>query len=206
MSGETPKSRILNGMRTDRSGGFFPLAGVALTGVATGHWLTYVFAEPDVGTRQTLLRQAGHAYLPAASRGVLLLSTVAVVLLLTREFRSERAGEGAPGFISVARTLAILQVSAFVSMEVLERIASHEPLGDLFHGLLATGIGIQVAVAILLALALCLLCRGARAVASAVVGRDRCRARADAWSSPPPLLLTAGSGLVGASGNRGPPC
>jgi hypothetical protein len=122
--------------------------GVAGTGVLVGHWLTYLVTVPDGGARTATLRATGHAYLGIAGEllsAVLALSIVGVFLGAV----VDRGGTPRTPRSLTARLIA-LQVGAFAGMEVVERLLSGSPLGDLARGgIVPIGLVANTAIAVL---------------------------------------------------------
>ena len=138
--------------------------GVAMAGLALGHWLAYAIDAPHALARHELLRDTGHAYLSYATQIALLAGAIGLVgLFLSRLTRSERLGS----FAGDAVRLAGVQSAAFLAMEIGERLLSDAPLHDLAHGpLLVIGTGVQLVMAVAGALALRLTERAAEAAES----------------------------------------
>ena len=140
--------------------------GVAVGGVLTGHWLTYVIVSPHPQTRAAMLRATGHAYLGFAND----LAVVIALTTLATMFIGQLASE--PGVLApagIARRIVAFQVSAFVLMEVLERVTAGAPLDDLIRtGVLPVGIAVQAGLGILAALAIRWLLYVADRVAAAL--------------------------------------
>ncbi len=109
--------------------------------------------------------------------------------------RSERFGR-------LATLLVVVQTSAFAGQEVLERLVSGAPLGDLLHDrILVTGMIVQVLVAFVAAGVLWLLARTSSRLAAtslmhafASPGSERCSPLPVTERRPHALLFaTAGS-------------
>jgi hypothetical protein len=119
-----------------------------LAGFVLAHALDYAIVYPDPRQRAHVLRHTGHAYLGSLRGAAWTLLGLGLVVALAQGLGS-RSRERSPRY-SVA-LLAAAQSAFFVSAEVGERVRSHEPLRDLFHGpLLAVGLAAQVVVAALL--------------------------------------------------------
>lgn len=175
-------------------------AGLAAGGVLVGHSLTYAVRAPDLVTRDRLLAATGHAYLPAANvmAWFFVLLTLGLLFLgqLTRPWST-------PDWKSLTARIAVLQIGAFLSMEVLERMISGAPLAGLIHGgLLPVGVGAQLVVAGGVAVLIRLLLRASDRIAAALGRAPRVPAprasvlRARPSTSPPQsdLLLAFGRG------------
>jgi hypothetical protein len=143
--------------------------GIAGVGVLVGHWLSYLVDVPDAAARTATLQATGHGYLGIAGEltsAVLALSIVGVFLgaLVDRT--------GVPRVTrSLAPRLVLLQVGAFVGMELAERVLSGSPIGDLVRGgILPVGVLVNAAVALLGAAILRRVLRLAERVAGAAPG------------------------------------
>jgi hypothetical protein len=147
--------------------------GAAAAGLVLGHALAYLIAIPDPHQRAFALQRAGHAYLPALDQAVMMLAIAGVAAIVVRAFA--RKGDGATErFGRVATLLVVVQTSAFAGQEVLERLVSNAPLGDLLHDrILVTGMIVQVLVAIVAAAVLWLLARTSSRLAATSVIRVR---------------------------------
>ena len=127
-----------------------PVFGTAMAGLMLGHTLSYLIAVPDPHRRQFVLEQTGHGYMPALTQVTLMVAVAAMAALVARAFG--RRADRTETFPAVARTLAVVQVCAFVGQEVLERLVAHAPLHTLGHDhVLLTGIAMQVAIAVVAA-------------------------------------------------------
>jgi hypothetical protein len=179
-------------------------AAIAAGGVLIGHWLAYVVAVPHPRAREGLLAVTGHAYLPGAAKLVLVALVIALGALFwgALQHRDPRAFS----FVRVASKLAFLQVVAFSAMEMLERVGSHVPVGELFsHRLFLLGVLAQVLTALLGALVL------AWVMKSVLVAR---LARSEAGEPPRPgfsFQVPASAGVLRSAdirltnGARAPP-
>jgi hypothetical protein len=147
-----------------------PVFGTAMAGLMLGHTLSYLIAVPDPHQRQFVLEQTGHGYMPALTQVTLMVVVAAIAALVARAFG--RRGERTETFPAVARTLAVVQVCAFVGQEVLERVVAHVPLHTLGHDqVLLTGVAVQIAIAVVAARVLLWVARTATRLASAWVVR-----------------------------------
>jgi hypothetical protein len=121
--------------------------GTAMAGLVLGHTLSYWIAVPDPHQRQFLLQDTGHGYMPALTQVALMAAVAAVAALVARAFGHR--GERTETFPGLARTLAVVQVCAFIGQEVLERLVAHAPLHTLGHDhVLVTGVVVQVGLAL----------------------------------------------------------
>jgi hypothetical protein len=101
-----------------------------------------------------------------------------------------RRGEETESFPSLARTLGVVQVVAFVGQEVLERLVAHAPLQTLGHDhVLVTGILVQVGLAIVAARVLLWIARASARLATAWIVRA-------ALPRPGRVLLATAEGPV----------
>lgn len=124
-----------------------PLLGVAMAGLALGHVATYVIAVPDAHHRDLVLQASGHAYLPVLAQLALVTAVAAAVTIVARA----GAGQRMPGaFGALAPIMICVQVVGFVGQELLERVMTGAPLGDLRSGrVLLVGVIVQALVALL---------------------------------------------------------
>ncbi len=128
----------------------FPLAGVALSGVVLGHWLTYLFAIPEPHVRAEILAASGHSYWLLAIKCAVVLGLTALGTVFLRHLGGalRREHRGPERFSSVVVRLSVLQVVAFMAMEIAERLAAGAPVAEMFqHHLLFLGLAVQVLVA-----------------------------------------------------------
>ena len=177
--------------------------GIAVGGVLTGHWLTYLVVSPGEHARTTLLRVTGHAYLGFANDLVLILALSAFAALFVGQLS---VATGTARTVEITGRVAAFQVSAFVLLEVLERVTAGAPLGELIRtGVLPIGIATQVVVALVAAASIRWLLRVADRVAAGLP-RVAVPPRADvatlALLSP---VFHAIRRDLSATGVRGPP-
>jgi hypothetical protein len=131
-----------------------------MAGLMLGHTLSYLIAVPDPHQRQFVLEQTGHGYMPALTQVTLMVVVAAIAAVVARAFG--RRAERTETFPALARTLAVIQVCAFVGQEVLERLVAHVPLHTLGHDhVLMTGIAMQIAIAVVAARVLLWVARAA---------------------------------------------
>ena len=177
--------------------------GVAVGGVLTGHWLTYQVVAPAGHARTTLLRATGHAYLGFANDLALILALSAFAAMFVGQLST---GSGTDRVAGVARRVVAFQVSAFVLMEVLERVTAGAPLGGLIRtGVLPIGIATQAVVALVAAASIRWILRVADRVAAALSRpAPALRAVEIARAVPLPVFPAVGRHLS-AAGVRGPP-
>jgi hypothetical protein len=176
---------------------------VAVGGVLVGHWLTYLAAAPIAGSRAAILHETGHAYLGMAND----LALVAALAAMAAMFIGQLTRPAPPGQLGELTGRVIrFQVSAFVLLEVLERVTAGSPLAELIHtGILPIGIAAQVGIGWLAARAIRWLLRTADRVAAAF-GRAPVPTRriGPRLLLPERVFVPAGRHLS-AAGVRGPP-
>lgn len=179
------------------------VVGLAFGGVLLGHTVAYRLLIPDVHTRALELAASGHGYLSGANAIGLVGAIIALAALFLGGVM--RTQDAVPPHL--AARLVAFQMAAFLSMEVLERIASG---GGTQHlaSVLVIGLPVQVLIAALVALVARLLLRVAAAIADllapvptwattpvAFVGAPAEPRRPDRTGSPPgrapPSLLVA---------------
>jgi hypothetical protein len=151
--------------------GGFSLVGVAVGGVVLAHWLAYVLAIPGAHARAQVLAASGHSYWVMAIKFAVVLGLAALGALFLRHLdRSSRTWEsGQEAFSRIAARLSLLQVMAFIAMEVTERLVVGAPVAHLFHHrLFLMGLALQLIVASGGALLLLWFSRTAERVAEAL--------------------------------------
>jgi hypothetical protein len=177
--------------------------GAAAAGLVLGHALAYLIAIPDPHQRAFALQRAGHAYLPALDQAVMMLAIAGVATVVVRAF-ARRGGGANERFGRVAALLVVVQTSAFAGQEVLERLVSGAPLGELAHDqILVIGVLVQVLVAIVAAGVLWLLARtSSRLAATSVIHvrlpRERTMLALTVTAVRPHALLLATAGSIRA--------
>ena len=145
--------------------------GTAAAGLVLGHALAYLIAIPDPHQRVFALQRTGHAYLPALDQAVLMLVVAGIAAVVVRAFAHPVDG-ATDRFGRLATVLVVAQTCAFAAQEVLERLVSGAPLGDLVHDhILVSGMLVQIAVAIVAAGILWLFARTATRLAATVATR-----------------------------------
>ena len=177
--------------------------GAAAAGLVLGHALAYLIAIPDPHERGFALQRAGHAYLPALDQAAMMLAIAGVAAVVVRAFA--RKGDGATErFGRLASRLVLVQTFAFAGQEVLERLVSGAPLGELAHDqILVIGVLVQVLVAIVAAGVLWLLARtSSRLAATSLIRvrlpRDRSWLALPVTAGRPHALLFATTGSIRA--------
>jgi hypothetical protein len=120
------------------------ILGVAAGGLLVGHWLTYLLEVPDAHARAGVLAASGHGYLGMAAQISAIVAAACIAMVFLG--RLTRRDPGLP-FGSTATRLAVVQGSAFVAMEVLERLGAGAHLHDL-TSVLPVGLAAQALIAI----------------------------------------------------------
>jgi hypothetical protein len=188
------------------------LAVLAAGGVVIAHCLSYTLVVPSSHERHDLLATTGHAHMPVAELVVTALAVIAGGLAVAHGFRlgiRDGTGRRRPFHREVA-LVTVLQSTAFVGLELAERVATGST-GRSFGVLLTLGLALQPLVASIAVLLARLLATLGEQLAQLVAGRRpaaRSR-RADVvlpatWESPvrsaslaplpprgPPSLLVA---------------
>ncbi len=175
--------------------------GVAVGGVLAGHWLTYLAVSPSAHERAVILHDTGHSYLDLVSDIALVAALVAFASIFLSRLTKRSTDDG----VSVTQRMIAFQVSAFLGMEVLERVATGAALAGLFQAhLLPLGIAAQIGVASLAAAAIRWLLRLADRVASLATGAEAPQRQVAAYALPTGAFAPTGRELF-ATGVRGPP-
>ncbi|MEO8422963.1 MAG: hypothetical protein ABI595_03515 [Actinomycetota bacterium] len=177
--------------------------GVAVGGVLVGHWLTYLAVAPIAGSRAAILHQTGHAYLGMANDVALVAALAAMATMFIGQLTTPMPAGQLHG---ITARVVRFQVSAFVLLEVLERVTAGSPLAALMHtGILPVGIATQAVIGILAAFSIRWLLRTADRVAAAF-GRTAVAPRRDVPQPLfPDLVFVRAYGHLSAAGVRGPP-
>jgi hypothetical protein len=176
---------------------------VAVGGVLAGHWLTYLAVAPIAGARAAILRETGHAYLGMANDLALVAALAAMATMFVGQLTNPAPAAQLAG---ITGPVVRFQVSAFVALEVLERLTAGSPLAELIHtGILPIGIAAQVGIGYLAARAIRWLMRTADLVADAR-GRVAVPPRRVVLDphQPEPVFVPTERHLS-ATGVRGPP-
>ena len=179
--------------------------GIAVAGMVLGHFVTYLIAFPQQHHRDLVLQVTGHDYLSAFTHAALVLAMAGAVAIVVRACNTPERGSVST-FASLAGTLALVQVSAFVGQEVLERVVAGAPLGDLGSPLLAIGVIAQVTVAVAGSAITVWL-----AMTSDRLARVADSARVRFWHPDPLVMLASASessdnaDIVAARRTRAPP-
>jgi len=133
---------------------------LAFGGVLLGHTVAYRLLIPDAHTRALELAASGHGYLSGGNALGLVVAIIALAALFLGGVM--RTQDAVPRYL--AARLVAFQMAAFLTMEVLERLASGGGTQHLAPVLLV-GLPVQALIAILVALAARLLVRVAAAIA-----------------------------------------
>jgi hypothetical protein len=116
-------------------------AGWAVIGLLLGHVAAYDLVFPDAHVHDAALAESGHAWLEWLQPSLL----IAIGLVVVATLLTVRAG--GPREVRFRR-LAMIQVAAFVAVELGERvIAGYSPL-DLWHALVDHGLWLILAVGV----------------------------------------------------------
>jgi hypothetical protein len=135
-------------MRDDPKVRRLSVLAVVAGGLLLGHALSYLVAVPDPHSREALLERTGHAYIPFAAQVALILALASAAILAMRAVAG-RAADLGPGARGLAPKIASIQVSAFVTLELVERWSTGAGFADLLNDhLLALGVVAQIATAI----------------------------------------------------------
>lgn len=125
--------------------------GLALAGLVGGHAVGYAIAVPDAQHRAAVIAETGHGYLPSLSWAAVVCGLAALVAGVAAGYL-QRGSTG-----TLRRTtgrIALMQVTAFVLIEIVERLASGTSLGSLSPSLLVAGVAVQLLVGVMVALLL----------------------------------------------------
>jgi hypothetical protein len=139
----------------------------ALLGLFVGHFLAYLAVYPDAHTHADALSRSGHGWLWIAGPAVAVAAALAVLGGLVGGRRGHT--DGVP-----FRTLALVQITAFVSLELGERIAGGADAPALLHDLFGHALWVVLLVGIVVQLLI------------ARIGSTASRLLAEAAASPVP--------------------
>ena len=158
-----------------------PLAGAAVAGAAVGHSIAYLIVAPEGRAREVLLAGTGHGYWSTMVAAEIVLGLLVAVSTIVRHFglglRRESRPPSEEPWAWLAARLCLLQITIFAVQELVERVATGHPVGEVVRDrLLFVGFLIQVAVAVLAATLLVWLGRAAEAAGRALAG--------DPWRGP----------------------
>ncbi len=186
-----------------------PLAGAAVTGAAVGHSVSYLIVAPEGRARATLLAGTGHGYWSTAVAAEVVFGLLLAITTSVRHFshglRRQPRPAGDEPWAWLAARLCLLQASIFAVQEVLERVASGHPVGDVVRDrLLFVGFLIQIVAALAVATVLVWLGRAAEAVGRAF-GRAEPRRHGRVPLVQPATAVRPLSRPRGVRGIRAPP-
>ncbi|MGH9187314.1 MAG: hypothetical protein ACRD0U_16105 [Acidimicrobiales bacterium] len=181
------------------------LLALAAAGAVVAHMLAYWVTVPDLGEREAFLQETGHAYWGAAIGVAVLGGLWAFGRHASHQFRVGTRGHPGHAGLGFSSRLAAAQVAIFVAMEVVERLASADPVLSLLDLRVVTaGVVVQVLVALgfarLVAWLGCAAAAVARRLRRAVWGGRRPARR---WAVLPAVRLPSRPRLAWAI--RGPP-
>jgi hypothetical protein len=167
-----------------------PLAGVAVAGAAVGHSIAYLIVAPEGRERATLLAGTGHGYWSTAVAAEIVIGLLAMFGTFARHFSDGLRHQSRPSsdepWAWLAARLCLLQATIFSVQEVLERVATGHPVGEVVRDrLLFAGFLMQVVTALVMATLLVWLGCAAEAAGRAFSRGPRARA------VPPPLAPPA---------------
>ena len=172
--------------------------GLALAGVLAGHTLAYRVLEPDAHQRAEVLARSGHGYLHALNAlGVAAAVVSVAVLFLHGVLRRPEVARRA----LLGRLLAF-QVSAFLAMEVVERLTAGAGLAHL-GSVVLVGVPAQLLVGVAICGSITLIVRAGRAVTGSP--REVVRARPADRLASRPVARPRRLELAGNTLSRAPP-
>jgi hypothetical protein len=194
-------------MRRQAHSSSIAVAGTAGAGLILAHTLAYVVAVPSSTARQQVLAHTGHSYWFLLPKAAIVLALASVVAAVARAMRGVyRANGGAAPLAELAGRMALLQVAAFVGMEMAERLVAGAEVADLLSGdLLLVGLAIQILSALAGALLLHWLDRAVERIVLALRRAPLAARRALAHLPRREVEARHALVLAGAAGVRGPP-
>jgi hypothetical protein len=195
-------------MRRQAHSSSIAVAGAAGAGLILAHTLAYVIAVPSSTARQQVLAHTGHSYWFVLPKAAIVLALASMVAGVARAMRGAYAANGgAVPLAALAGGMALLQVAAFLGMEVAERLFAGAEVADLLSGhLLLVGLAVQILSALSGALLLHWLDRAVGRVVLALRGPPLAARRSLLHLLPPQEVVAPRSlMLAGAAGVRGPP-
>ena len=176
---------------------------VAVGGVLVGHWLTYLAVAPVAGSRAAILHETGHAYLGMANDLALVAALAAMAIIFIGQLISPAPAGKVRG---ITASVVRFQVSAFLLLEVLERVTAGSPLADLVRtGILPIGIVAQAGIGYLAARVIRWLLRTAERVAAGFRPAPSTSRRIGPGLLPPEQVYIPAGRHLSATGVRGPP-
>jgi len=178
--------------------------GLAAGAVLLGHGVTYALVHPDGHERAGVLAATGHAYLHLLEGPGLVLAIMSVLAAAAVGFG--RVGD-APDRTTLFRRLAGLQLAAFATMEIAERVASGSLLGAGVRDVLVVvvGLGIQLALARAGAWLLDAVRRTGELLAEVLAHRSAAPSRAAVTIALPTEPARASLAVLSPPPGRGPP-
>ena len=184
--------------------GALRLAGTAAAGVLAGHFVGYRLVFPGSPQRHAVLVETGHGYFPLAIRVVAMLAVIAGAATLAKGYaRARSEGAPLPDHRATALRLALLQVSAFVGLEFVERIVSGVPFHHFLLPVVIVGAVSQIAIAGVGTALLAALYRAGGAIAR--LAAPECAAAETPIWAPVRLTDRPGRALNAPVPIRGPP-
>ena len=116
---------------------------LSVAGTAAGHFLTYLIAAPDSHHRAELLEATGHA---GESPFVIVCAAAFLATCIAILARGRHDNFSAPRAFG---RLAFLQTSAFLGLELAERLTTHVSLAEAATELVVwLGIAVQILIAL----------------------------------------------------------
>ena len=169
------------------------------------HWAAYLLAAPAPHDRAHLLQTTGHGYWPIAISVAVGAAVLGLGSFITGSLTPRVRGSRQRILGHALPRLLVLQVSGFITLEVLERYLSGHAIGvDTFtQKTLVVGVAIQIVVAFLSTIALAFVAlvvdRLARPATTPTQGSTQLAALVSYLSTPRMVPAT------GAHTLRGPP-
>ena len=182
-----------------------PLGLIAAAAMLGSHWVAYVLAAPAPHDRAHLLQTTGHGYWPIAISIAVAAAVLGLGSFITGSLTSHVRGSRQRIVGHALPRLLMLQVSGFITLEVLERYLSGHAIGlDTFtQKTLVVGVAVQAVVALLSTIALAFVAlvvdRFAQPTPARAAGSTTLAALVSYFSTP--RLVPA----TGAHTLRGPP-
>jgi hypothetical protein len=154
-----------------------------------------------------VLAHTGHSYWFLVPKAAIVLALASVVAVAARSMRGAYPANGGAGpLAALAGGMALLQVGAFLGMEVAERLFAGAEVADLLSGdLLLVGLTVQILSALAGALLLQWLDRAVGRIVLAMRGAPPVARRSFLHLPPEEVVGPHALVLAGAAGVRGPP-
>lgn len=180
-------------------------AGAGGAGLLFGHHLNYLLL-PE-GAREHVLSSTGHGYLGCSGRMALLAGVIAGFMLAISSFIAGRTGRSEPtaAVAGLTSRLVVLQGTAFVALEVGERLLSGGVGHHLDARMILLGLAIQLLLAVGIGAAARILARAAHAVGAGLRPTASPEPSAGRFWSITDALILSGADRVGAGSPRSPP-